>query len=88
MLRAGDAIRFTADEVQEYRSIGLDFAGAKTSDDIEQALGRWTWTLADERPDLLERIVLEMARVKGVLAPPTLTLVASVVPSPGSPGQS
>jgi hypothetical protein len=88
MLCAGNAVRFTPNEVEDYRSLGIDFAGTRTQDDIEQALGRWAQTLADERPDLLDKIVLEMAKVKGVRPPVLLSLVVSDVPSAGSPGQS
>jgi hypothetical protein len=38
MLRAGKSLRFTPDEVDEFRSLGLDFEGVRTQDDIEQAL--------------------------------------------------
>ena len=88
MLRAGKALRFTPNEVDEYRSLGLDFEGARTQDDIEQALATWAETLADERPDLLDRIVSEMAKVKGVNPPARLTTVVSDAPSAGSPRQS
>ena len=88
MLRAGNAVRFTPNEVEDYRSLGIDFAGTRTQDDVEQALGCWPQTLADERPDLLDMIVLEMAKVRGVRPPPSLDLVVSDVPSAGSPGQS
>lgn len=88
MFRAGNAVRFTPKEVEDYRSLGIDFAGTRTQDDIEQALGRWAQTLSDERPDLLDKIVLEMAKAKGVRPPASLDLVVSDVPSAGSPGQS
>ena len=88
MLRAGNAVRFTPDEIEDYRSLGIDFTGTRTQDDIEQALGQWAQTLADERPDLLNKIALEMAKVKGVKPPPLLGLVVSAVPSSGSPGKS
>lgn len=88
MLRAGNAVRFTPKEVEDYRSLGIDFAGTRTQDDIEQALDRWAQTLANERPDLLDKIALEMAKVKGVRPPPALDLVVSAVPAAGSPGQS
>ena len=42
----------------------LDFVQLYTGDDIGQALG-WTQTLADERPDLLDRIALDVAKVTG-----------------------
>lgn len=75
MLRAGDALRFTPDEIDAYRQLGLDFDGARTRDDIEQALTRWADTLNDERPDLLEKIATEMAKAKGVTLPARLTRV-------------
>lgn len=88
MLRAGKSLRFTPDEVDEFRSLGLDFEGVRTQDDIEQALTAWAGTLADERPDLLDKIVSEMANVKGVKPPARLTTVVSGAPSAGSPRQS
>ena len=88
MLRAGKSLRFTPDEVDEYRSLGLDFEGVRTQDDIEQALAAWAGTLADERPDLLDKIVSEMAKVKGAKPPARLTTVVSGAPSAGSPRQS
>jgi hypothetical protein len=88
MLRAAKSLRFTPDEVDEFRSLGLDFEGVRTQDDIEQALAAWASTLADERPDLLDKIVSEMAKVKGVKPPARLTTVVSGAPSAGSPRQS
>lgn len=75
MLRAGDALRFTPDEIEAYRQLGLDFDGARTRDDVEQALTRWADTLNDERPDLLEKIAVEMAKAKGVKLPARLARV-------------
>jgi hypothetical protein len=88
MLRAGKTRRFTPNEVEEFRSLGLDFEGVRTQDDIEQALATWAGTLADERPDLLDRIVSEMAKAKGVKPPARLTTVVSGAPSAGSRRQS
>jgi hypothetical protein len=88
MLRAGKSLRFTPDEVDEFRSLGLDFEGVRTQDDIEQALAAWAGTLADERPDLLDKIVSEMAKVKGVKPPARLTMAVSGAPYAGSPRQS
>ena len=84
MLRAGKALRFTPDEVATYRLLGIDFDGARTQDDIDQALAAWAGTLADERPDLLDRIVSEMAKAKGVKTPARLEQVLVAVPSSGS----
>ena len=75
MLRAGNALRFTPDEIEDFRKLGLDFDGARTQDDIEQALARWADTLNDERPDLLDKIAAEMAKAKGIKLPARLTRV-------------
>ena len=80
MLRAGDALRFTPDEIEAYRQLGLDFDGARTRDDVEQALTRWAGTLNDERPDLLEKIAVEMAKAKGVKLPARLARLKSGMP--------
>ena len=75
MLRAGDALRFTPDEIEAFRKLGLDFDGARTQDDIDQTLARWADTLNDERPDLLEKIAAAMAKARGIPLPARLTRV-------------
>ena len=75
MLRAGDALRFTPDEIEDFRKLGLDFDGARTQDDIDQALARWADTLNDERPDLLEKIAAELANARGITLPARLTRI-------------
>lgn len=85
MLRTGDSLRFTAAEVEEFRSLGIDFDGVRTQADVEASLAQWTSVLGEERPDLLEKIALEMAKAKGVLPPPRLNVVG---PEPDSPEQS
>ena len=75
MLRAGDALRFTPDEIEDFRKFGLDFDGAQTQDDIEQALTRWADTLNDEHPDLLEKIATELDKARGITLPARLTQV-------------
>ena len=75
MLRAGDTLRFTPDELEDYRRLGIDFDAVRTQDDIEQALARWVGTLTHERPELLEKIVSEMAKAKGLKLPARLVWV-------------
>ncbi len=75
MLRAGHTLRFTPDEIEGFRKLGLDFDGARTQDDVEQVLTRWADTLNDERPDLLDRIATGLAKTKGVHLPARLTRV-------------
>ena len=85
MLRAGDSLRFTAAEIEEFRSLGIDFDGVRTQADVEAALSQWTRVLDEERPALLEKIVLELAKARSVSPPPRLSVVG---PSPDCPGQS
>ena len=75
MIRAGHNLRFTPDEIEGFRKLGLDFDGARTQDDVEQVLTRWADTLNDERPDLLDKIAAELAKTKGVPLPARLTRV-------------
>ena len=75
MLRAGNALRFTPDEIEDFRKLGLDFDGARTQDDLDQALARWADTLNDERPDLLEKIAAELANARGIPLPARLTRI-------------
>ena len=75
MLRAGNALRFTPEEIEAFQKLGLDFDGARTTDDLDSVLARWADTLNDERPDLLEKIAVEMAKAKGIPLPARLTRV-------------
>jgi hypothetical protein len=84
MIRSDAALRFTDAEITEYRKIGIDFSDAKTPGAVASEITRWVLTLADERPDLLEKIASEIAELKGVKLPPKLSVVAS----DDSPAQS
>lgn len=75
MLRAGHSLRFTPTEVEELRSLGVDVGGARTQDDLDQALARWAGTLAEERPALLDKIASALAQAKGASLPPRLKRV-------------
>lgn len=85
MLRAGDSVRFTPAEIDEFRKIGVDFDGVRTRADVEAALAHWVGVLDEERPALLEKIALELAKVRGESPPPRLSVV---VPSPDCPERS
>lgn len=81
MIRSADSIRFTPNEVEEFRQVGLDLGDVKCQNDIGQEVSRWAHTLADERFELLEKIASAMAKAKGVKLPPRL----NVAPSAESP---
>lgn len=63
----GSSTRFTPNEVDELRQVGLDLAEVKCQNDIDAEVTRRALTLAYERFDLLEQI----AAVSG--ASPRLT---------------
>ena len=75
MLRAGHSLRFTPTEIEELRRVGIDVDGARTQDDLDQALARWAGTLAEDRPELLDKIASAMAQAKGASLPARLTRV-------------
>ena len=75
MLRAGHSLRFTPTEIEKLRRVGLDVDGARTQDDLDQMLARWAGTLAEERPQLLEKIASAMAEAKGASLPARLPRV-------------
>ena len=75
MLRAGHSLRFTPTEIEEFRRLGLDVDGTRTQDDLGQALARWAGTLAEDRPELLDKIASAMAQAKGASLPARLTRI-------------
>ncbi|CAM3392349.1 hypothetical protein [Paracidovorax anthurii] len=75
MLRAGHSLRFTPAEIEDLRKLGLDIGGARTQDDLDQALTRWVGVLADERPELLDKIAGALATATGATLPARLTRV-------------
>ena len=75
MIRSGNSTRFTPNEVEELRQVGLDLGDVKCQNDIEQEVSRWAHTLADERFELLEKIASAMAKARGLRLPPKLNAV-------------
>lgn len=80
MVQSGKRVRFTASEIEEFRKVGIVFAGAKTQDDIRDQIAIWANTLANDRPELLEKIAREIANIKGLKMPAKLTVVKSSKP--------
>ena len=85
MIRSGNAVRFTPQEIDNYRKVGVDVTGIKTRVDLENAIGLWAHTLSEEKSALLEKIALEMARKQGKKLPAKLVVIPS---SEGSPQRS
>lgn len=72
MIRNGDLLRFTPEEIDEFRSAGLDVAHVRTVEDFGAAVATWCDVLDKVRPDLLEKIARAMADARGVKLPPKL----------------
>jgi hypothetical protein len=81
MLRSGDSLRLSSAEIETCRGVGLDVAEVRTPADFAAAFDRWIDAVGEVRPDVIKRLVLELAKAKGVALPPCL----SVVPSSGCP---
>lgn len=75
MLRSDGRIRFTSDEIEGARRLGIDLTGIKTVNDYSDAVIRLITTLEHERPDLLEKIARAIAGETGRPLPARLTLV-------------
>jgi len=74
MIRTGDLLRFTPDEIDEFRSVGLDVARVRTIEDFGAAVATWCDLLREDRSDLLKKIARAMAAARGVKLPPKLTV--------------
>jgi len=87
MLRSGNALRFTANEVERHQEFGIDLDGVKSPDDFADALVPWIEALAEVRPDLLDKLAQDLAKVKGAKLPPNDARL-SVVSSSDCPEKS
>jgi hypothetical protein len=74
MIRDGDQVRFTPDEIDQFRSLGLDATGVRTIEDFGVAVARWCELLEEIRPDVLEKLARAMAEARGVTLPTKLTV--------------
>ena len=74
MIRNGDLVRFTPDEIDQFRSVGLDATGVRTIEDFGAAVAKWCDLLEEVRPDVLEKFARAMAEARGVKLPPKLTV--------------
>ncbi|MBS1228520.1 MAG: hypothetical protein H6R17_1797 [Proteobacteria bacterium] len=82
MIQSGDQIRFTAAEIEEGISFGLDLSGVHTSTELSVQLVDWIEAVSVLRFEVVEAMARELARQKGVSLPPLLVSVpADVVPS-------
>jgi len=71
MIRNGDLVRFTPDEIDQFRSVGLDATGVRTIEDFGAAVAKWCDLLEEVRPDVLEKFARAMAEARGVKHPPS-----------------
>jgi hypothetical protein len=73
MIRDGDLVRFTPDEIDQFRSVGLDATGIRTIGAFGAAVATWCALLEQVRPDVLEKLARAMADARGFKLPPKLT---------------
>lgn len=82
MIQSGDQIRFTAAEIEEGISLGLDLSGVHASAELSAQLVDWIEAMSVLRFEVVEKLSRELSRQKGVSLPPLLVAVpADVVPS-------
>ena len=74
MIRDGDQVRFTPDEIDQFRSVGLNAAGVRTIEDFGEAVAKWCDLLEEVRPDVLEKLARAMAEARGIKLSPKLTV--------------
>ena len=74
MIRDGELVRFTPDDIDQFRSVGLDATGIRTIGDFGVAVAKWCDMLQQLRPDVLEKLARAMAEARGVKLPPKLTV--------------
>jgi hypothetical protein len=74
MIRTRDLVRFTPDDIDRFRSVGLDAIGVRTIEDFGAAVAKWCDLLQEVRPDVLEKLARAMAEARGVKLPPKLTV--------------
>ncbi len=74
MIRDRNLVRFTAYEIDQFRSVGLDATGVRTIEDFGAAVAKWCDLLEEVCPDVLEKLARAMAEARGVKLPPKLTV--------------
>ncbi|RME81895.1 MAG: hypothetical protein D6771_07720 [Zetaproteobacteria bacterium] len=62
MLRLGDRIRFTREEIASFQRLGIDLARVRSEADLARALVRWLRIVGAARPDVLEKILAAARR--------------------------
>lgn len=65
MLTSGKQIRFTIDEVESARQLGIDLASVRTTMQYSDAIVRLIGELEANRPELLEKIARALADKTG-----------------------
>jgi len=75
MIRHGNQIRFTSHDIAQAAALGVDLRGVTTLSGYSNAVIEMIKALEQDRPDLLEKIAIALAKRKGLKLPPKLTSV-------------
>ncbi|MDR2881806.1 MAG: hypothetical protein LBV29_07910 [Azoarcus sp.] len=63
MLRLNNRVKFSKAETDKLLTLGINLTDVRTQSDVNAEFARWASALARRRPDLLEKIGNELARV-------------------------
>jgi hypothetical protein len=74
MIRDADFVHFTPDDIEQFRSVGLNATSVRTMKDFGVAVAEWCDLLNEVCPDVLEKLARAMAEARGVKLPPKLTI--------------
>lgn len=75
MLRSGNQIRFTEQEIVRAAEVGVDLSEVRTPAEYSTAVIELITVIEHERPELLEKIAIGLAKKTGAKLPPKLTSV-------------
>jgi len=70
MIQSGNQIRFSAAEIEEGNSLGLDLSSVRTSAELSAQLVGWIEAMSVLRFEVVEKLALELVKLKGVSLPP------------------
>jgi hypothetical protein len=75
MVTFGKQVRFSREERESARSLGIDLTSVRTLDQFSEAIVRLVKILEADRPDLLEKIAVALAEKTGRPLPAKLRRV-------------
>lgn len=75
MLESGSALRYTQQEIEWFKEIGIDLSEVRSEADLTWVLCEWIEVVGDEQPAIIERLAVALANRTGLKLPPKLEVV-------------